>query len=297
MRQLKTLNFEPIVLEKQAAYLDKLVQCDQIASDYSFINLWGWGPEYGLQWAWQDDLVWLKQESPQPALWAPVGDWRSVTWPDLLEKARATADRMIRIPEALSKVMRDSAGGETAFEDSRDHWDYLYAIEDLVALKGNRFHKKKNLLNQFTNTYAFTYLDLGSTMVEQALGMQEDWCTWRDCESSDTLAAENNAIARVLYDWKAFQGIAGGALIVDEIIVAYTIAETMPDGTLLIHFEKACPDHKGSYQAINQQFLAHAPKGPTIVNREQDLGDEGLRKAKLSYHPVDFIRKFALTLG
>jgi hypothetical protein len=180
-------------------------------------------------------------------------------------------------------------------EETPDHWDYLYRVEDLVELKGNRYHKKKNLVNQFTNSYAYRYLELDSAMIEQAMGMQEDWCTWRDCEDSDTLAAENNAIARVLNDWKSLAALDGGALIVDDLIVAYTIAERMPDNTLLIHFEKACPDYKGGYQAINQQFLVHAAQDQILVNREQDLGDEGLRKAKRSYHPVDYVRKYQVT--
>jgi uncharacterized protein len=291
------LKFEPIRLEQQTDYQEKLAQCPQIASDYSFMNLWGWGPEYGLEWAWQENMVWLRQAKPLPALWAPVGDWGSVAWSDGLRMARAAADRMVRVPETLLNLLRGQTGNGITFEESRDHWDYLYSIEDLIDLKGNRFHKKKNLVNQFTNAYDFSYMNLSGAMIDQALGMQEDWCTWRDCEGNDTLTAENNAIARVLDNWKTFKGISGGALVVDEIIVAYTIAETMPDKTLLIHFEKACPDHKGSYQAINQQFLVHAAKGHTVVNREQDLGDEGLRKAKLSYHPIGYIKKYELTLG
>lgn len=272
-----------------------LARCGQLASDYSFINLWGWGPEYELQWAWQDDLVWLRQEKPYPALWAPVGDWQAVDWPKALAMARTAADSLIRVPQALADLLKAAAGEGIAVTTTRDHWDYLYDIEALVQLKGNRYHKKKNLLNQFTGAYTFKYLGLDSAMVEQALGMQKDWCDWRDCENSDTLAAENQAIARVLYDWKALQGIAGGALIVDGSLVAYTIAESMPDNSLLIHFEKACPDYKGSYQAINQQFLLHTGRGHVRVNREQDLGDEGLRKAKLSYHPVDHIKKYQIS--
>jgi hypothetical protein len=88
-------------------------------------------------------------------------------------------------------------------------------------------------------------------------------------------------------------GITGGALLVDQDLAAYTVAEVLPDNTIVIHFEKGCPGFKGSYQAINQMFLAQDENpGSHIVNREQDIGDEGLRKAKLSYHPVDFIRKY-----
>jgi len=91
-------------------------------------------------------------------------------------------------------------------------------------------------------------------------------------------------------------GLTGGALLVDDQMVAYTIAETLPDETLLIHFEKGNPDYKGVYQAINQMFLSRAEHPASIVNREQDLGDVGLRRAKLSYHPVDFLKKYRVVL-
>lgn len=291
-----TMTFEPIQLERQDAYRTKLAQCGSIASDYSFINLWGWGKEYGLQWAWQDDLVWIFQNKPFRSLWAPVGDWSTVNWPDALRHAKEVSDRLIRVPEALLQRLEKTVEKGLRSNEMREHWDYLYTVEDLTELKGSRYHKKKNLLNQFTNQYAFSYMPFGGSMIDRAMAMQEDWCSWRDCESNGTLDAENNAIGRVLNDWQVLRGITGGALLVDEIMVAYTIAETLPDHTLVIHFEKGSLDYKGSYQAINQMFLAHAPQGFLIVNREQDLGDEGLRKSKLSYHPVDFVRKYQVWL-
>ncbi len=290
------LSFEPIRLEQQQAYGDKLAQCAQIASDYSFINIWGWGDEYGLLWAWDQDLVWIKQTKPHEVLWAPVGDWAQVHWPAALETVKPLTDRIIRVPQALLDLLQADTGNAVQPSETRKHWDYLYSIQDLIALKGNRFHKKKNLVNQFKKKYTFDYLPFGPEMIIQALAMQEDWCTWRDCESHDTLAAENAAIARVLADWQSLNGITGGALQVNDTLAAYTIAEALPDRSLVIHFEKGNPDYKGSYQAINQMFLDHAPQGFTTVNREQDLGDEGLRKAKLSYHPVDYIRKYEIAL-
>jgi len=83
---------------------------------------------------------------------------------------------------------------------------------------------------------------------------------------------------------------------VDGNIAAYTVAERLTEDMVLIHFEKANPDYKGAYQAINRIFLAHNEENYKVVNREQDLGNENLRKAKLSYHPVDFLRKHKVTL-
>jgi uncharacterized protein len=290
------LTFEPIDLERQSLYLQRLAQCGQIASDYSFINLWSWGEEYGLQWAWQEHLVWIKQTRPVETFWAPVGDWEAVDWPAMLLDAADCCPHINRVPEKLAEIWKTLS--ETAIDvaEAREHWDYIYDRQELVDLSGNRYHKKKNLLNQFKNKYAATYLPFGSEMVAQARGMQEDWCSWRDCEGNDTLASENKAIANVLNNWQLLFGITGGALRVDTTLVAYTVAEVMPDNTLVIHFEKGCPDYKGSYQAINQMFLENDPNSCALVNREQDLGDAGLRKAKLSYHPVDFVRKYRVTL-
>lgn len=291
------LSFEPIQLEQQDAYRLKLNQCSQIASDYSFINLWGWCEEYDLQWAWQDDLVWIKQMLPEQALWAPVGNWSKAAWPAVLADAKGTCDRIIRVPQALLDVWRDHGLAEIQASESLEHWDYLYNRQDLIDLKGNRYHKKKNLLNQFKKKYQWIYLPFGSEMIEMALAMQSDWCAWRDCENNDTLAAENRAIARVLKHWQVLDGITGGALRVEDTLVSYTIAEGLPDDSLVIHFEKGDPDYKGSYQAINQMFLEQSPQEGSLVNREQDLGDQGLRKAKLSYHPVDYVRKYQVMIG
>ena len=290
------LSFEPINLERQELYQQRLTRCPQIASDYSFINIWGWGDEYGLQWAWQDELVWIRQTRPSQVLWAPVGDWQAVDWQTVLGAAATCCPNMIRVPQVLLEIWESKGRISMEISEAREHWDYLYDREELVQLAGNRFHKKKNLLNQFKKKYAADYLPFGPEKVNQAKAMQENWCAWRDCEDNDTLAAENKAIAKVLDNWQRLSGITGGALCVDGILVAYTVAEAMADNSLVIHFEKADPDFKGSYQAINQMFLENDPSPCTLVNREQDLGDEGLRKAKLSYNPVDFIRKYRVTL-
>ncbi len=289
-------NFEPIDIDRQEAYQAKLAQCSQVASDYSFINIWGWGPEYGLQWAWHDDLVCIKQTEPEEMLWAPVGDWRHTDWKALLETAKETCPKLIRVPEALLNIWKETLSTPMTVTESRDHWDYLYDRQALVDLKGNRYHKKKNLVNQFIKKNDFMYLPFGPKMVEQAKDMQEDWCAWRDCENIDTLLAENDAIARVLDNWQHLNGITGGAIRVGLNLAAYTVAEVLPDDSLVIHFEKGCPDYKGSYQAINKMFLENDESSCKVVNREQDIGDEGLRKAKLSYHPTGYIKKYEVVL-
>jgi hypothetical protein len=291
------LRFEPISLERQEDYLKALSRCPQLTSDYSFLNLWAWAEEYGLRWAWDGDLIWIRQSVPDEFLWAPVGGWDAVDWQNRFRVNQSTRSVFTRVPEMLSNLWREKMPPETHIEEERSNWDYLYNVTDLVELKGNRYHKKKNLLNQFGRKYDFTYQSFGAEMVDQAMAMQTDWCTWRDCESSDILSSENRAIFKILKEWRQLAGLFGGALMVDGSMVAYTVAEALTADTLLIHFEKGDTAYKGIYQAINQKFLANSASPYTFVNREQDLNDEGLRKAKLSYHPVDYLRKYRITLA
>ncbi|MCP4749182.1 MAG: DUF2156 domain-containing protein [Desulfobacteraceae bacterium] len=291
-----TLTFEPLRLEKQNDYLDHLSKCGQIASDYSFINLWGWKNEYALEWAWNNGLVWIRQLKPFPALWAPVGNWNTLNTIDcknLIPAIKTVSDKLIRIPEMLIKTL-PAACNNVVINETRGQWDYLYHRKDLTQLKGNRFHKKKNLVNQFKKKYESVFIPFGEKMARQALDMQQDWCSWRDCESHETLAAENKAIKQIINHWRELKGITGGALQVKNKLVAYTIAEIMAGNSLVIHFEKGNPGYKGSYQAINQIYLENAPEKIDSVNREQDLDNDGLRKAKLSYHPFDFIKKYEI---
>jgi hypothetical protein len=289
------LEFTPLRLDHQRQYIELLRASGTEASDYSFANIWGWAEEYDLRWAWQDDLVWIRQGVPKDFLWAPIGPWENIDWATRLGPLQQVGIEMIRVPEPLKTRLEDSLGSALRIEPSREHWDYLYDVSELSSLKGNRFHKKKNLYNQFVKNYSFEFMPMSPEIIQMALEMQEEWCLWRDCESSETLSAENRAILRVFRDWKDMVHLIGGALMVENTPVAYTVAEALSDTTLVIPFEKGCTGFKGVYQAINRIFLENAADGFSRVNREQDLGDPGLRKAKESYHPIDFVKKYRVS--
>jgi hypothetical protein len=283
--KLPALKFEPLSLDHQGAYLRLLKQ--RSASDYSFVNLFGWTQAYGLELAFNGELALIRDKSG--CYWAPVGDWTAIDWRGLLEPG----DCFTRVPAELVAVWRCQGLAFTA-EPAREHFDYLYNVSDLIELKGNRYHKKKNLLSQFTKNYAYEYAPLTAALIPSLLDSQFSWCRYHDCESDESLEAEQDAIVRVLEHWDALKGVCGGAIVVDGEVAAFSVAEAYAPDSLIIHFEKGLPAYKGVYQAINQQFLSHNP-GFTLVNREQDLGDEGLRKAKLSYQPCGFVEKFTVS--
>jgi uncharacterized protein len=292
---MSDISYQPITLDKRDEYLERFARCPAKASDYSFTNLWGWAEHYGLEWSFGNKCVWIRQTKPSLVHWAPVGPWNDVDWrecPYLREIGEFT-----RVPEPLAETWRHALGDRVHAEEARGHWDYVYSLNDLVALPGNKYHRKKNHLNQFQKRYEYTYRPLDMDCVEAALAMQNQWCLWRECEDSGALIAENEAVGRVLLNWDNLPGLMGGALFVDKTMIAYTVAEPLDDETLVIHFEKGQPEFRGVYQAINKMFLKQAASGHTWVNREQDLDDEGLRKSKLSYYPAHYMKKCAVRLG
>jgi len=288
------LSFEPIALSHQNAYQAYLTKCPQVSSDYGFVNLFGWAEIYGLEIAWTEKMVFLRQNRPEPLMWAPVGDWLSVDWPACKADYPDDFSSFVRVPETLANIWQQAFGGQIVATADHDMWDYLYDARELRELRGNKFHKKKNLVNQFKKKNTYTYAAMTGGLADQAMALQDDWCSWRVCESLSQLEHENQAIMRTLSNWDRLDGIQGAGIFVDDLIVAYTIGEMLAADTLAIHFEKGCPDYKGSYQAINQLFLAHQPGTVGWVNREPDLGDEGLRQAKLSYQPVDYLKKYRI---
>jgi hypothetical protein len=141
--------------------------------------------------------------------------------------------------------------------------------------------------------YGPEYERILSENMGEIIEFQREWCAVKDCASSDGLMAENGAITRVLSDWENLPGIIGGAIRIGGVIAAYTIAEDIGDGTVIIHFEKGLDSYKGVYQGINQIFLTNSPDF-SLVNREQDMGLPGLRQAKLTYNPSGFIKKYTV---
>ena len=106
-----------------------------------------------------------------------------------------------------------------------------------------------------------------------------------------SLQAESDVIFRVVGNWARLPGLMGGSLYVENRMVAFTIGEPLDETSLVLHFEKVQPDYKGVYQAINNAFARHAPEQFMVLNREQDMGEEGLRQAKETYNPTGFLQK------
>lgn len=287
-------NFIPVSLRDADAYYDLWQVTPRRSLDYTLANLWGWQEFYGLEWRFADRLCWIRQTRPEPRCWAPIGDWNAADWTTLLPVAGgATGREFIRVPEALVHIWQKALPDLVETGEERGQWEYLYRQEELATLAGNRFHKKRNHYNSFIKTYGKPdYRGVTDAMVEDVLGVQDDWCQWHECSDSPSLLAENEAINRVLTHWDAFRGLTGASLYVEGRMIAFSVGERLDDESLGVHFEKGLNGYKGVYQAMNCEFARHAGAGLRWINRAQDLDEEGLRQAKMTYLPADFLRKY-----
>lgn len=173
--------------------------------------------------------------------------------------------------------------------EDRDNFDYVYKREELATLKGRKFHKKKNLVNLFTKKYNYEAKPLVKSYLKDALNILEEW-ELKNVESDYKSAKE------ALLSMEELQ-LCGIIYYVNSIPSAYVLGEENQGGkSFVIHFEKALGYYKGLYQFINKSFAEILPQKYEFINREQDLGMENLRKAKLSYNPFFFIKKFNVTI-
>ncbi|WP_367338703.1 DUF2156 domain-containing protein [Aminivibrio sp.] len=286
------LQYVPLTIDMRGDYCAHFDLCSGKTSDYTFVNFWAWSDERKYELAHSHGLFWPKINNPAPSLWAPVGNWEEADWENVLTDLFPEGAVFDRVPEELMTLWSERLGDRFSFEDQRSEWEYIYSVEELISLKGNRFHKKKNLWKQFHKLYDSEYRQIGRDDVDEILEMQQLWCEWKSCDDIPGLRAENHAISRVLKNWDRFPGLLCGALHADGNMVAYSVGEPMTDDMVVVHFEKGLADYKGVYQAINRDFLEHSCAGFTWANREQDMGEEGVRKAKESYNPVRFLKKY-----
>jgi hypothetical protein len=171
--------------------------------------------------------------------------------------------------------------------EDRDNFDYLYNREDLTLLSGKRFHKKRNLVNAFLLTYPdHEEYDLTKEFLPQAMAVLD---RWRQDKGGDG----DYIAAREALELSAEMELEGKIYFVNNRPAGYCLGEYIAGGSMFaIHFEKCIDEYKGIYQAVNQFFAASLPPECIYINREQDLGDEGLRQAKMTYRPCGFVKKY-----
>ena len=176
-------------------------------------------------------------------------------------------------------------------EYHRDIADYIYESEKLINLSGKKLHAKRNHINKFKATYhSWSYETMKEDNLEECFQMALKWRKENGCDEDPDKNAEMCVTLNALRLFKELE-LRGGILRIDGEIIAFTIGEAISEDTFVVHVEKAFADIQGAYPMINQQFAEHECALYQYINREDDTGSEGLRKAKLSYRPAFLVEK------
>ncbi|MCL2230145.1 MAG: DUF2156 domain-containing protein [Treponema sp.] len=213
--------------------------------------------------------------------------------PDILDSLLKTHDYWKNISETvLSPVKEDLEKRGISIEEDRDNFDYLYYRKELAELAGKKFHKKKNHVNNFISAYPnHEQKQLTSALIPQAIEVLERWrldAIGRNGNDGDYKSTKE---ALDLFDTLALRG---SIFYVDGKPAAFCMGESLARGRMFVtHFEKAIDgEYRGIYQYVNQAFASSLPNFFTYINREQDLGNEGMRQAKMTYRPCAYVKKF-----
>ena len=291
------IDFQRLDLDKKAQYDAYLQNCGQRGCEYSFVNLFLWGRQKA---AFLDGrLAILSQFDRRSVYPFPVGEGELKPALDAIiqdAQERGVPCYLSSLSEEDCKTVDSLYPGRFTFHADRDTSDYVYNIHDLADLKGRKFQKKRNHLHRFEEAHPNAqYLPLDEKTRVAAFQMLGQW--YRDRAKIDTghdFHLEQLAIQRAFAFMKDLD--MEGLVLVDEgNVLAFAMGSRLNGTTFDIHFEKALEDVDGAYPAINRGFARYLrDKYPELkyLDREDDLGLEGLRKAKLSYNPAFLVEKY-----
>jgi hypothetical protein len=223
---------------------------------------------------------------------------------DTINEARARFEKkgkpfvMKLVPFHMLEILSRAMPCKLSFEADRPNFDYLYDTKDLIELKGRAYHSKKNHLNYFHANYEYEYGKMTPAMADEAMVFIREFNERKNLEDPHErllLEYEERAIKDVFVNLDTV-GFLSGVIRIGGRIEAISIGGRIGTKTVVVHAEKANREYRGLYQAINNEFCKAMARDVKRINREEDMGLPGLRKAKLSYNPVKFVETYVVTI-
>lgn len=268
-----------------------------LTSELTFTNLFMWRHYYGPHWAIVEDcLLLICLQTGQPPFGLPIvgpgSKPEALSW--LMQRFAVSGCTPSLKRLSGEHLARYVDGSLYLTQPEPGQSDYVYLTADLIGLSGRKFHQKKNHVNQFMKMYSFEWHQLNAGHIEEIMDMQEGWCSLKNCSEDPGLLNEDLAISEALSNFGRLD-YHGLVVKVNGKVEAFTFGERLNHDTAVVHIEKANPEINGLYAVVNQLFCREVLSGFKFVNREQDLGLEGLRRAKESYHPHHMVEKYRVT--
>lgn len=271
-------------------------------SECTFTNLYMWRLCFAVRWAVSDNHLIVEPNAFEESwILPPYGLeenddlYRAAIEHVAEEYAEHHKKLVIRaITEKDKERIERLLPGWFSFEEEVEIEDYIYDGEKMRTLKGRKLSKKRNHINSFKANYPdYELVPLTTDNLDTAWDFVEHWCGERNCsvDINDSLLCERQAISEALESFEALN-YKGLMVCVDGRVVAFTMGEMINHDTVVVHIEKAFPNYRGLYPFINQEFLNYYWQDAKYVNREEDMGLEGLRQAKRSYYPEYLLTKY-----
>lgn len=259
-----------------------------------FVDLFMWRSHYNTQICFKDGFMLVKMsplDGGHDCYLAPVGQGDLVGALDALEQDAAERGLpfvIVSVAEPMIERIEAVRPGKFTFShDSEDGDDYIYLAEKLRTLSGKKLQSKRNLVNRFKAAYEgrWSYEDMTRDNIKDAFAFHIHWCNLNGCARERDFEGETCAIVQALHNFD-YLNLRGGLLRLDGEVIAFTFGCKATPDMFVVQIEKADHTIQGAYQMINQQFVQRNCNDVEYVNREEDLGLEGLRKAKKSYYPA-----------
>lgn len=293
------MNWNEITL-KDKELIDRFYKIQNSSNcETTFANNWLWTPHYGVRYALIEGMLVFCSGSDDFTFRYPIGegDMKSVIkWMKeyCLELGKPFIINLVTHKQYAQ--LEDLFPGEFTIEYDRDAADYIYETEKLATLAGKKLHGKRNHINRFIESYPdWSYESITASNMEECIKMAYRWRELNGCADDPEKDAEFCVTLQALKNLEVLE-LKGGLLRAGGEVVAFSIGEPCSTETYVVHIEKAYSDVQGAYPMINQQFVLHEAMDYYYVNREEDTGAEGLRKAKMSYQPVVMLEKGVVRL-
>jgi hypothetical protein len=268
--------------------------------DFSFSNIYCWLPNYQTTYAIESEFLFFRfyAGGKKSGYMYPLGRGDLTNAIEMLladSEERQEPFRMFALSREMYQNIEACFPGKFEYHASRSWYEYIYHTEDLIQLKGRKYQPKRNHINKFKRTYRYEYVPITTQIIPECLELYTKWYQENGgCLGNRSLIDERVSVERAFANFEQL-GLIGGALRVDGIIVAYSYGQPLSQDTFGVHAEKSLYEIDGGFSMINQQFAEHVCRGYRYMNREEDLGLESLRQAKMSYHPAILLEKGFIT--
>lgn len=290
------MRFKEITLEDKA-WAEPLLRASGYRScDYTFANLFIWKDQYREHLACVSDMVCARGREPGTGEYnylfpAGNGDLKAAL-EFLLEDAASRGEKLFLrgFTAREGRLLEELFPGRFSVESVRDEWDYIYSVEDLTNLAGKKYHGKRNHISKFQNTGEWRFELLSQANLRDCYAMCSQWYQEHVQAGNMAVLRDKDVVENAFRHFEEL-GLTGGVLYQFGQVVGFTMGEPLCSDTYVVHVEKAFADVNGAYPMLNQQYVSHMMQDYTYVNREEDDGLEGLRKAKASYYPVEMVEK------